>query len=433
MDFYKKYAAFNERLMLGDKLFMDRSAKGCRVGGRQTGDSRPVNFPRIGIYAGEGASHSWLWFVDMFDRMGFHDLVFLDATAIQREALAGIDVLAVSGGDTFAVAKALGPAGAGSLFKFISAGGMYIGSCAGAYLVMNSSKPGLNDFNFSAVKITNLSKALPNCRLLPHKFAMSYGCDYIFHPVREAVRLKTTVHSPCGVQGEFQAPLYGGPAMIAPDEAQVLATYEGFSPKTVFLVDEKFAYETLVGKAAALRSALGKGCLYLCGPHFEHPRFPAANAFLAEAIYWDNQYPAARQQTADCDLPLSEAESRSLLKDIKREVSNARISASSIELRPVRWLIGAKYYEPEKIMVFLQALWRRLTYLEKRGFLKATAERSSLLRRYAKETTALMRQLKQQVDQACDTCGAAENLFGLLQRFAITFLEMYFQTARTHI
>jgi hypothetical protein len=428
MNIYATYAAVNRRLLQEEKLFIDGDCGAGGISSRQTDGSRSMHYPRIGIYAGDGTSHSWLWFVDMLDRMGFHDIAFLDAPAIQHNGLAGIDVLMVSGGDTFAVARALGPSGAQKLRDFIAAGGMYFGTCAGAYLVMNSSKPHLNNFNFTAVKITNLTKSLPQCSHLPHKFSLAYGCDYIYHPVREAVQVRTTGHAPFAAGLNLDAPLYGGPGMLAPEDAQVLALYQDFTDKTVYLVDPRLARSTLVGTAAVLRAPLGKGWMYLCGPHFEHPGYPQANALIADAVYWDTQPSAARRQSKAGPPVCAEMEGQSLLKDIKRQVSNSRISAGSLEMQPIRWLIGAKYYEPEKIRYFLEAIWYRLAPLEKHGCLRATVEQAACLRRYAEATTLLVRQLKQHVEQMADTHHLAEKLFGLLHRYAITFLEMYFQT-----
>jgi hypothetical protein len=428
MNIYAKYAAVNKRLLQEEKLFIDGGCGAGCISPRQTDDSRSMHYPRIGIYAGDGTSHSWLWFVDMLDRMGFHDIVFLDAPAIQQKGLADIDVLMVSGGDTFAVARALGPSGAEKLRDFISAGGMYFGTCAGAYLVMNSSKPHLNHFNFTAVKISNLSKSLPLCSHLPHKFALAYGCDYIYHPVREAVQVQTTGHAPFAAGRNLDAPLYGGPGMLAPEDAQVLALYHDFTAKTIFLVDPRWRVQRLVGKAAALRAPLGKGWMYLCGPHFEHPGYPQANALIADAVYWDNRPSAQHRQPKACPAVCTEMDGRTLLRDIKRQVSNSRISAGSLEMQPIRWLIGAKYYEPEKIRFFLEAIWYRLAPLEKHGALRATGEQAACLRCYAEATTLQVRQLKQHVEQRMDTHDLAEKLFDLLHRYAITFLEMYFQT-----
>lgn len=386
------------------------------------------SIPHIGVYAGKGTSHSWLWFIDIFDRMGFHTISVLDESAVMSGRLNEVDVLAVSGGDTMAIAEALGPRGAGQLSAFITGGGVYLGACAGAYLVMNSSKPHLCDFNFAAVKITNLKKHLPSCHGMLHKFSMAYGCGYIFHPVREAVGLRLSGEKPFAGEAFFKAPLYGGPGMRVSRGARVLATYDCFTDKTAFLVDEALAHETLINTAAAVRAPMGDGCMYLFGPHFEHPHYPRANRLVRDAVCWDlrDKPVAAPPLSADAK-PLSAADSTALIRTLRRELSNARIVAAGLEMRPVRWLIGAKTYEPGKIRVFLEAMWRRLKPLEKSGRIIAEPGARDALTAHAVETTTLIRRLKAELDKKNDTGEIARSLFHLLHRYAMAFLELYFR------
>ena len=426
---YEQYAAANDRLARGERLFFS-SQKGLeRISDRGNPGSRLMRYPKIGIFAGEGTSHSWLWFVDLFDRMGFHALSFLEESAVQEGGLEGLDVLAMSGGDTFSIAAALGATGARKIQAFIENGGLYIGSCAGAYLVMNSSKPPLNFFNFAAVKITNLSKLLPECHQMTYKFSMAYGCCYVFHPVREAVGVRINGSLPFATAGSLTAPLYGGPGMLAADTDQVLAYYETFTNKTAFLVDEALACETLIGKAAAIRVPLGSGCLYLFGPHFEHPHYPQANRLVADAVFWDSgsslQGAPSPQVRAE---KLSESGSRELIRDLKRELSNSRIVAAGLEMQPIRWLIGSKYYEPEKIRVFLESMWRRIKPLEARGRICTDADSPTELLAYATQTTDLLRLIKNELDEKRDTLCIARRLFTLLRSYTAAFLRLYFLT-----
>ncbi len=148
------------------------------------------NQPEIGIYVGQGASHSWTWFADLFDREEYHSVNFFDDHDIAADALSGVDVFFVSGGDTFAIAQALGKIGADAIEKFVLCGGIYIGACAGAYLPLNSSLPPLNQFNFVAARIANLTKDLPEAVTNPEKFCTEYGCRYVYHPVREGLQLR---------------------------------------------------------------------------------------------------------------------------------------------------------------------------------------------------------------------------------------------------
>ena len=427
---FDQYAAANERLARGERLFFTgRSGQG-RISERETTGSRQLRYSKVGIFTGEGTSHSWLWFVDLFERMGFNKLSFLNEYNVQEGGLEGLDVLAISGGDTFAIATALGKNGASEIRRFIEKGGLYIGSCAGAYLAMNSSKSPLNLFNYAAVKITNLSKYLPHCHEMPHKFSTAYGCCFVFHPVRESIGLRVNGTVPFSGPGALTAPLYGGPAMIASDGAQVLAHYEGFTNKTVYLVDEALAYETLIGKAAAVRANLGRGTIYLFGPHLEHPHYPEANGLIADAIFWDagrssHNDPAQRVKSEK----LTETESRDLIRALKRELSNSRIVAAGLELSPLRWLIGTKYYEPEKIRVFLDSMWHRLKFLEARGRLCTTEWTPTDLRAWATEITSMLRLMKNNLDQDHDTLPVAGQLFALLQKFTAAFLHLYFLTA----
>jgi hypothetical protein len=191
--------------------------------------------------------------------LGFYDLEFLTESDVSSNRMAHLDVMAVSGGDTFAIAEALGPEGANRLRTFITAGGLYVGSCAGAYLPLNSSKEHLNHFNFVPAKITNLTKTLPEAHSLRDKFCTCYGCSFIFHAVREAVRVTTSGMPPFGTSTTFSAPLYGGPPMTVADPTSVLATYTGFTSKTLYLVDRSLAEKTLLGNAAVVRERLGNG------------------------------------------------------------------------------------------------------------------------------------------------------------------------------
>ena len=197
--------------------------------------------------------------------------------------------MAVSGGDTFALAEGLGREGAAALEAWVRSGGLYLGSCAGAYLPLCSSKDPLNLFNFVEARISNLTSILPEPRKFKEKFSLPYGCSFIYHPVREAVRISGNGHAPFSGIGDFPAPLYGGPAMIPRDAVETLAWYSGFTEKTAFLVDRELARETLIGKAAVIRKRMGSGAFYLFGPHLEHPHYLKANRLVIDTIRFEQK------------------------------------------------------------------------------------------------------------------------------------------------
>ncbi len=420
MDALAAYSAFNRELARGVS-----TAPPAELVGLTRGES--LRYPRLGIYTGGGSSHSWLWLAEVFERLGFYDLKFLDAAQVGAGGLAGLDVLVLSGGDTFAMARALGPGGAEAIRDFVEGGGLYLGACAGAYLVMRSSKEPLNQFNLVPATISNLSKILPRALTLPEKYTNAYGCDYVFHPVREAMLLQGQ-GGPMG-QDEFQAPLYGGPAMLPADEVvEVLASYQDFTPGTRFLAPPDLAAETLLGKAAVLRGRLGEGTLYLFGPHFEHPGFAGANRRLARAIYQDMPGGRAKAAPEKAD-QLAGAGAKALIKAIKRQVSNSRITAVSLEDHPARWLIGDKVYEPAKLRVFLEAIWSRLRPLERASGLAQVPGAEELPDLLAGVTTGI-RALKRELAAEDDTTARAAKLFQDLNRAAALFLRMYFASAR---
>jgi hypothetical protein len=389
--------------------------------------------PAVGIYTGAGASHSWLWFVEILDRLGLYHVQFVDEGDILSGALDPLDVLLMSGGDTFAIAEGLGADGSNKLRSFIERGGLYIGSCAGAYLPLKSSMGFLNQFNYINVKISNISRRLS----APERFSFeryacsSYGCDFVFHVVREDVVLEMVNGYQTDGKKEVIAPLYGGPSMYPSEDIEPIAVYKGFTKRTKFLVEQALAEKTLIGNIAVAKKAMGKGHLYIFGPHFEHPHYPICNLFLAEIIR-GRQNGKLRPIEKDFHGNSVKGEIfRNFLKDLKREVSNSRIAASGMSDFMISWLIGNKYYEPEKIQVFLEVLWKRLTYLESgaNGALDLKDPDGIISR--LKGITDILRKMKKRVDRGEATDGLAEHLFPNLRKVTSDFLTIYFRTKRT--
>ena len=292
--------------------------------------------PPIAIYTGQGSSHSWLWFVDIFERAGLADLSFVDEDDLQAGRLNGSQVLAVSGGDTFALAEGLGREGAAALEAWVRDGGLYLGSCAGAYLPLCSSKDPLNLFNFVEAKISNLTAILPEPKKFKEKFSQPYGCSFIYHPVREAVRISGYGHPPFSGTDDFPAPLYGGPAMIPRGDVETMAWYSGFTEKTAFLVDPELARETLIGKSAVIRKRMGSGSFYLFGPHLEHPHYRKANQLVIDTIRFEQKpEPGISDSGPAGEMVLDHRRTGEWVRAIKRELSNARIVVAGIENEPI--------------------------------------------------------------------------------------------------
>jgi hypothetical protein len=321
------------------------------------------------------------------------------------------DVLLVSGGDTFAVARALEPPGARALQDFLDRGGLYIGSCAGAYLPLNSSKAPLNTFNFVKCRINNLTRDLPPVHQMPLKFSTRYGCDYIYHPVREDVRVRMEADFPIWGGREVSVPLYGGPPLNLSEDIVPRAFYSGFTERTRFLTDREIAETVYLGKVAACEKPFGKGRMVLLGPHFEHPWFPEGNDIIHQWIEWhfNPESPAVepelnKKRGKKKKLRVhKDVLSPQTQKEFKREISNMRIRAHAMTRQSVHWRIGAKVYEPEKILHFVEAIWNRLTGTRVPFSGTASKGLQEVLVEQAAECSTLLKSLATKVDSREDS------------------------------
>lgn len=388
--------------------------------------NEPHDNPRLGIYVGKGASHSWTWFVDVLERDRLFNVCFLDEHHVRNGGLVHLDALLVAGGDTFDLAEGLGETGSGELADFIAEGGCYIGSCAGAYLMLRSSKEHVNRFNYVKVKVRNHVNEWPSMKGAARTYAR-YRCEDIFHPVRDEVVVRSGGIDPFSGDEDIVAPLFGGPVMMPDGDASTLATYSGFTRKTMFLVHQELAGKMVLNNSAAVRKYYGDGSIYLFGPHFEHPRYRAANRIIIDIVR-----SAVRNGNGAVRRPASLMDHRceknlgKLLKQIKGEISNARIVAIALQRYPLSWPIGVKTYEPPKILHFLEVVWKRVPSLfENRtghdyGCLEGMLEQTEIV-------THRLRYIKTEVDDGADTLHLAVQLFPELKKMTAGFLSYHFR------
>jgi len=290
----------------------------------------------------------------------------------------------------------------------------------------------LNQFNYIDVKISNISRRLSaQERSSFERYACSsYGCDFVFHVAREDVVLEMVNGYQAYGKKKMIAPLYGGPSMLCSEDIEPIAIYKGFTRKTKFLVEKELAEKTLIGNVAVAKKAMGEGHFYIFGPHFEHPHYPACNLFLTEIISKNQKgRPKAIQKDPSGETIKGEA-LRELLKDLKRELSNSRIMASGMDGFSTHWLIGDKYYEPEKISVFINTVWKKLKHLESMPDLELGG--ASLLRcvEISKEITKGIKTIRSEINVQSDSTPLAANLFLNLKVLSSHFFELYFGVKR---
>ncbi len=116
---------------------------GCATAGRENAPCQPSTANcqlKVGVYADDGASGigaiEWFRIVNESPEM---ELRLLDGKAVRDGALDGLDLLVMPGGDSHLEFKTLGPDGIRRMKEFVKAGGGYVGTCAGCYLLLDNS------------------------------------------------------------------------------------------------------------------------------------------------------------------------------------------------------------------------------------------------------------------------------------------------------
>ena len=377
----------------------------------------------IAIYTGEGASHSWTWFVEILEKNGFSNMIFLDAEQVRQGQLKKVNTFILGGGDAFAIAGGLGEKGAAVIKEFIVSGGTYLGSCAGAYLLMDMDEFPLNLFSVTDARVLNIVHELPECKLLPEKLFTTYGDRFVLHPVRETVKIQVKEVPPISTSGHLMAPLYGGPPIQLFGQAEEIASYADFVSETLYLTEETLARGMMLGKVAAFRQVVGRGWVYLFGPHVEHPSYPEANKLVIRAINYSSGTEIKQPFSGENLVVLRMIDG--LFREIKGRLSDARLVAYGLELLPITWKIGHKIYEPGKIRVFLEFIWRRYQLLEQ-GICEPDYSKLVFVKELIAEIVILLRQIKRKTDAGACTLDEAERLFPMLKKMLTSFLEIYF-------
>ena len=401
--------------------------------------STSVTYPRVVVYTGAGASHSWIWYADLLERIGLFDVSFSDESGMAGGRLDESHALLVGGGDTYAMAESLGAEGARSVDGFVRRGGLYYGSCAGAYLVLAGvDREPFAPFSLLGGSMLNVMPDPPPPRCLEHKYLAPYGDQWVFHPVYGEVLLRVEPGSRGLVNFEkgaiVSAPLFGGPVMTVEGGSKVIASYCGLTSRAAYPWTRDGAERLVVGNAAVIGTARGNGIAVASGPHLEHPLFPRANALVAGLLL--GHCARLKEQSKGDTTPEGPAEKEAAagagslkavaVLEIKRQVSNSRIVGFGLERMPVTWKIGLKVWEPEKISMFLEVAWRRLAFLESAAG-RAPLERLEGLAEGYALITDMVKSLKIKVESGEDSQAEAFSLLNALKELTASFLGLCFR------
>ena len=95
---------------------------------------------RVGVYTDVGARGSVLAYSKLAALSPDCEVKFIDGAAVRAGALSGVDVLLMSGGSSVDISASLGDEGRAELERFIREGGGYLGTCAGALLMVGTRR-----------------------------------------------------------------------------------------------------------------------------------------------------------------------------------------------------------------------------------------------------------------------------------------------------
>lgn len=429
----KSYRDTFSAVKAGEAVLLDTDFS-MVTGSRNGHHCRQLAYPRVAVYTGSGASHSWIWFADLLERQGIYDVRFINESYMIEEGLDEFDLLLVGGGDTYAMAAALGRDGAGAIERHVRGGGLYFGSCAGAYLVLGGvDREPFTPFSLVEGDMMNVMDDPPPPRCLEHKYLAGYGDGWVFHPVYGELEISAArwvSGFPCFMKSSIlHAPLFGGPVMGVEDPEEVVAEYSGLTDRAAYPWPRNDAADFVIGRAAVALARNGEGQAVVSGPHLEHPLFPEANALAAEIFLRHcagiaHRKPETAGGNTEMVQPGTEA---SLLLEIKRQVSNSRIVGFGLEKMPVTWKIGLKVWEPEKIRMFLDYAWERLPCLERcAGRIGPVEPLEELASGYSR-VTGMVKSLKMKIEAGEDSLEEASSLLLTLKELTAGFLSLYFR------
>jgi len=425
MDFqtYKKVFSL---ILSGKNVFFDKEEGVFSMD--DSPSSSLIKYPEIGIYTGNGSSHSWLWLIDLFENYGLYDISFINGEDILKDKLNKIDIFIVSGGDTFAIGEEIGEVGSGKVKDFLENGGSYIGICAGAYLMLNSSKTPLKFFNFTEGRIRNLTSRLPNPINMSYKFSIPYGCQYIYHPIRGAVEIQLLGLPPFYNSDIITSPIFGGGFIIPSHDLTPLANFHSFTKDTIFLVDHEIASEIVLGSCVAVKKNFGNGTIFLYSPHFEHPMFPSGNNIIIDTLCYGVAKRRRKNSLDKITFSLHPLQKDTLTR-IKGNLSNSRIVARGLECSSIYWKIGNKIWEAEKISVFLEAIWKRINKIEKAIIdFKVDPSEFSQIAELSFKVLNNLKKLKSKVNSGGNSEETSKTLFNLLTILSSLFFKSYFKS-----
>ncbi|MCR5414987.1 MAG: hypothetical protein K6F50_09730 [Kiritimatiellae bacterium] len=234
-------------------------AAGAAFGGAET--PSPV---RVAVYVGPGARGIGMFrWVQLVGSSPGLEATYVDGAAIREGALKNVDLLAMPGGMANVEADELGKEGKAEVRRFIEEGGSFVGTCAGAFLVMGGNKP-----------------AKKTLGLVPYKHLTGHwGGEAMLQ-----VRYTKEAEALAGIEaGSYMERFNGGPVMIPGPEIpgadfKTMAEFES----NLHSHSCKTNLPSMGGNASAVAGTFGKGKVWVFAGHPEY--YPVSWPSLSAAF-----------------------------------------------------------------------------------------------------------------------------------------------------
>jgi len=244
--------------MVGCAVFSTSSPKGGSAEAwAAISNGAPV---RVAVYVGPGARgvgmFRWMQLVDQAPEL---EATYVDGNSIRNGALRSADVLVMPGGKSNMEASELGDSGQRELRSFIERGGSYVGTCAGAFLLLSGSDKNASDATAARRK---------NLGIAPFKHRRGdWGGESMLE-----VRYTKEAEKLSGIKAGARTERFnGGPVMIPANPV----------PGSDFKVMAKFNCNlhsdscrtnlpSMGGAASAIAGTFGKGRVWLFSGHPEY-------------------------------------------------------------------------------------------------------------------------------------------------------------------
>ena len=208
---------------------------------------------RTAVYVGRGARgvgmFRWMQLVDQAPEL---KAVYVDGEAVRKGALRHVDMLVMPGGKSNVEAAELGEKGQLELRRFIEGGGSYVGTCAGAFLLMRGG--GKDDG-----KILGIA---------PYRHRRgSWGGEAMLQVeyLKDAERL-------CGIKAGKRTERFNGGPVMDPSEPVKGADFKVMARFNCNLHTDsaKPGLPSMGGGASAVAGTFGRGRVWLFAGHPEY-------------------------------------------------------------------------------------------------------------------------------------------------------------------